>query len=110
MLKAVHFGPVSCNNTEIDATQGVYKRQNTKNEITLAFEEKNTTLDDNKIDSESSLVAEASIPLNIAIEDTTTSLATRPAKSAHTIAQFPKPNGEKIGARSFPMHSSMLAC
>ena len=40
MLKAVHLFPISLASIETEAMHGVYKRQNTKNDKTLALLEK----------------------------------------------------------------------
>lgn len=92
----------------MEEMQGVYKRQKTKNDKTLDFDAKKTVLDLSRIDFEISFVAPLSMPLNMAIDETTISLATMPASSEETIAQFEKPSGAKTGARLFPKLSSML--
>lgn len=77
--------------------------EKTKNERTEACEAKYTALVGSSNDSEISLVALESIPLNMAMEEITTSFATSPARSADTTAQLSKPSGAKIGERNLPI-------
>ena len=105
---SVHFLPISSLIMLIEARQGVYSKQKTRKDRTEAWLEKYTTLVGRRIDSEISLKALASTPLNMAMEETTTSFATSPARSAETTAQLLKQRRTKIGAKNFPIVCRML--
>ena len=53
----VHFVPISAFIMEMDARQGVYSRQKTKNDKTETEEGKYTTLVERRMEEEISLVA-----------------------------------------------------
>ena len=104
----VHFLPTSSRRVEIEARHGTYKSENTKKDKTEAYDAKYTTLVGRRMDSFISCVEPASMPLNIAIDDTTTSFAISPARSADTTAQLSKPSGAKQGAKNLPSDCKML--
>ena len=91
----VHFAPISARITLIVAMQGVYKRQNVKNESALAGEKLITLVESPKLVPTRSI---DEILLIIPILLTISSFATIPAKSALTAPHSPKPRGAKIGA------------
>ena len=90
------------------ATHGIYKRQNTMRQY--AFNELKP-IDCNcsaKICIPTSELALTTLN-KIAIEETTTSLATIPAISASTICQKPSPNGANNGLRACPTTAPKLS-
>src|SRR5699024_10239643 len=104
----VHFVPISAFIIEIEARHGVYNRQKTKNDKTEAVDGKYTTLVERSMEEDISFVALKSIPLNMAMEESTTSFATKPAKSAETFAQLLNPSGSNTGAKNLPKLSKIL--
>lgn len=100
--------PISAFIMEMEARHGVYNRQKTKKDKTEAVDGKYTTLVERSMEEDISFVALKSIPLNMAMEETTTSFATKPAKSAETIAQLLNPSGSNTGAKNLPILSKIL--
>ena len=84
---------------EIVATQGVYKRVNTR-KLTA---ESGVNIDGRTAESMSALV-----PDNTASDETTASFAVKPDMSAVTTRQSPKPSGLKITAMNLPMYARIL--